>query len=96
MLFEKMNGRLVQILPADEATARNGRHTHGVTGTIEILFTEEEEQKARIDQAAEEEAARVSAEQQVIVEASISIQEKLARLGIPFDELRDAIMGVKT
>lgn len=102
MLFEKIDGLLMQVPPELEEQTKEFRHFHNVATTFQVLFSLEEEQELLNNERAEEEAARSAAEvaaqeaeRAMAAEGNLSIQERLARLGVGFDELRDEILGVK-
>lgn len=100
MLFEKMDGLLMQVPPELEEQTKERRHFHNVATTIQVLFSLEEEQELLNNERAEEETARSAAEVAAqeaerarAAEVTLSIQERLARLGVSFNELRDEILA---
>jgi hypothetical protein len=94
-IFERDADGLLHQVPADTVP---GRRFHLVYRAIGVLFSAEEE-AARDAEEAQAAAAAVAeqeaAERAAAAEASLTIQERLARLGVGFDELRDAILGEK-
>ena len=98
-IFERDANGLLHQVPADTVA---GRRHHRVYMAIGVLFSADEEAARDVEEAATLEAAAAekakaeeAAAREIAAHTSLTIQERLARLGVGFDELRDAIMGVK-